>query len=338
VLPTRPAAYLGVYENGAPPGYQQITDFGQAAGRAPNLVGYFSGWAQPFAASFARQARAHGAAVLVQIDPTYASVAGIAAGSYDGYLRTFAASVAAFGRPVVIGFGHEMNATWYSWGYHHVPPATFVAAWRHLVTLFRDQGAGNVTWLWTVNASLASTGPLASWWPGARYVTWVGVDGYYYRPRDTFASVFAPTLRQVRALTGKPVLLSETAVGPAAGQPAKIGNLFAGVRRSGVLGLVWFDNAQHDGIYHQDWRLEGRPAAIAAFRAGAARLDGLAAVRRISQTGTKHARDRYFLDRDVRRAGTSSPSVAPGRCHVVRAGAERPSRRGSRGSRWTSAT
>jgi mannan endo-1,4-beta-mannosidase len=338
VLPARPGAYLGVYENGAPPGYQQITDFGQAAGRAPNLVGYFSGWAQPFAAGFARQARAHGAAVLVQIDPTYASVAGIAAGSYDGYLRTFAASVAAFGRPVVIGFGHEMNATWYSWGYHHVPPGTFVAAWRHLVTLFRDQGAGNVTWLWTVNASLASTGPLASWWPGARYVTWVGVDGYYYRPRDTFASVFAPTLRQVRALTGKPVLLSETAVGPAAGQPAKIGNLFTGMRRSGVLGLVWFDNAQHDGIYHQDWRLEGRPAAMAAFRAGAARLDGLAPVSRISQTGTKHARDRYFLDRDVHRAGTSSRSVTPGRCHVVRAGAGRPSPRGSRGSRWTSAT
>ncbi len=76
-----------------------------------------------------------------------------------------------------------MNATWYSWGYHHVPPATFVAAWRHVVTLFRDQGAGNVTWLWTINATLGSTGPIAAWWPGARYVTWVGIDGYYYRPR-----------------------------------------------------------------------------------------------------------------------------------------------------------
>ncbi len=44
--------------------------------------------------SFARQASAHGATTLVQIDPTYASVAGIAAGSYDGYLRSFADSVA----------------------------------------------------------------------------------------------------------------------------------------------------------------------------------------------------------------------------------------------------
>ena len=27
----------------------------------------------------------------------------------------------------------------------------FVAAWRHIVTVFRALGARNVTWLWTVN-------------------------------------------------------------------------------------------------------------------------------------------------------------------------------------------
>ena len=26
-----------------------------------------------------------------------------------------------------------------------------MAAWRHIVTVFRQQGADNVTWLWTVN-------------------------------------------------------------------------------------------------------------------------------------------------------------------------------------------
>jgi hypothetical protein len=70
------------------------------------------------------------------------------------------------------------------------------------------------------------TGPIASWWPGARYATWVG-DGYYLRPSDTFASVFGTTIRQVRTVTSKPVLLSETAAGPRAGQFVKIGNLFA---------------------------------------------------------------------------------------------------------------
>jgi Glycosyl hydrolase family 26 len=271
-LPTDAASYLGVYENGPPHSYQPVAVFAKTVGRQPNLVGYYSGWGEPFRTSFAQTVSAHGAVTIMQWDPTGASVAGIAAGHYDSYLRSFAVSVRDFGKPVVIGFGHEMNATWYSWGKGHVPPRTFVAAWRHVVQLFRGEGTDNVTWLWTINADLPSTGPIARWWPGSGYVTWVGIDGYYYRPGDSFGSVFGKTIAQVRLLTGKPVLLSETAVGPIPGQAAKIGELFAGVQQYQTLGLIWFDIAQNSGIYHQDWRIENSPAAEAAFRRGAARL------------------------------------------------------------------
>jgi hypothetical protein len=265
-LPTALASYLGVYETGPPHTYRPDAEFAKAVGRQPNLVGYYSGWGESFAASFASTVHTHGAVTILQWDPTNASIAKIAAGGYDPYLRSFADSVRRFGQPVIIGFGHEMNAAWYSWGYTKVPPATFVAAWRHIVTLFRHQGAANVTWLWTINADLPTTGPIARWWPGARYVTWVGIDGYYYTPGDNFANVFGKTLAQVHALTDKAVLLSETAVGPVSGQPAKIANLFAGMRQYGTLGLIWFDIKQDDGPYHQDWRLENSPAAEAAFR------------------------------------------------------------------------
>ena len=189
-LPPEPAAYLGVFEPGAPPGYDAIAGFTQAAGRQPNLLGYYTGWLQPFDVSFARMLRTHGIIPYVQIDPTDASIAAITAGTYDDYLRSYADSVSDFGHAVVIGFGHEMNAPWYSWGYGHVPPPTFIAAWRHIVTLFRAEGADNVTWLWTLQADETGTGPVASWWPGAQYVTWVGIDGYYRYPSDNFASVF----------------------------------------------------------------------------------------------------------------------------------------------------
>jgi len=271
-LPTAAASYLGVYESGPPLTYQPVSVFTRATARQPNLVGYYSGWGEHFHAAFAQTVSGHGAVTILQWDPTNASVTGIAAGRYDAYLRSFADSVRQFGKPVVIGFGHEMNATWYSWGKGHVPPGTFVAAWRHIVRLFRGQGADNVTWLWTINADLPSTGPIADWWPGGDYVTWVGIDGYYYRPTDSFGSVFGKTIAQVRLLTHKPVLLSETAAGPGAGQPVKIGELFTGIRQYQALGLVWFDIAQNDGIYHQDWRIEDNPAAVAAFRRGASGL------------------------------------------------------------------
>jgi mannan endo-1,4-beta-mannosidase len=271
-LAPSPSSYLGVYEPDAPPAWTPVTGFTAAAGAQPNLVGYFSGWAEPFQASYARTLHAHKVIPFVQIDPTLASVAGIAAGDYDSYLRAYADSVRDFGHAVVIGFGHEMNAPWYSWGYGHTPPATFVAAWRHMVDLFRRQGADNVTWLWTINADQRGTGAIGQWWPGANYVTWVGIDGFYYRPSDTFSRVFGATIRQVHALTDRPVLLSETAVGPDAGQFAKIGDLFTGMRQAKALGLVWFDIRQHQGIDHQDWRIEGSQVAEAAFRLGISAL------------------------------------------------------------------
>jgi mannan endo-1,4-beta-mannosidase len=272
------ASYLGVFEPGAPPNFSAVATFTQAAGRQPNLLGYYSGWAEPFDTAYADMLRKHGIIPFVQIDPTDASVAAVAAGTYDDYLRSYADSVAEFGHNVVIGFGHEMNAPWYTWGYGHVSAKTFVAAWQHIVTLFGQEGADNVTWLWTLQADENGTGPIASWWPGAKYVDWVGIDGYYKLPSDNFVSVFGKTITQVQTLTNKPILLSETAVGADDDPFVNIPNLFSGMVKYKTLGLVWFDKDQQGGVGsdHQDWRIENNPYATASF--GLAARDQLASV------------------------------------------------------------
>jgi hypothetical protein len=66
----------------------------------------------------------------------------------------------------------------------------------------------------------------------------------------------------VRALTLDPILIAETGAPAGTGQPAKIVNLFAGIRAYGLLGCVWFD-AQGT----QDWRLAGSAALAALGRA-----------------------------------------------------------------------
>ncbi len=265
-LPTTKGGYLGVYEAGGPRSYQPVAEFATAAGEQPNLIGDFTNYPEPFPRAFAESAHDHGAAPLVQIDPAGVSLSAIAAGAYDAQLRAYANSVRTFRHPVVIGFGHDMNGFWYSWGDTHVSPATFVAAWRRIVTVFRAQGAVNVTWLWTV-ADISGTEPLSAWWPGSRYVTWVGVDGSYDLPSDTFSSVFGTTIDQVRQFTRKPVLLSQAAVWPQVGQTVKILDLFHGMATYDTLGLVWFDIAQHSpGV--QDPRIEDNQAAVYAFRLG----------------------------------------------------------------------
>ena len=261
---------VGVYEPGAPGSWSDIAEFTDATGIRPRIVVYYSPWNDPFAASFAQSAWSHDAYVLVQLQPNGVTLASIAAGGSDAYLRSYADDVVAFGHPVILSFGHEMNGTWYSWGDGHTSPATFVAAWRHVVRIFRAAGAANVTWLWAVNSVEGASSSLRQWWPGAAWVSWTGIDGYFFQATDTFGSVFGSTIADIRAFSSAPLLIAETAVGTTADRESQIDALFAGVRAERLAGVVWFDQAQHAGLYHQDWRLEDDSDALAAFATAAA--------------------------------------------------------------------
>jgi mannan endo-1,4-beta-mannosidase len=268
-LPAATGAYLGVYAQGLPDSYAPVSAFKSTTQATPDVVMYYSGWFVPFPGKFAATVANNGAVPLVQMDPDNISVSRIASGRYDGYLSAYAESVRAYKHPVVLSFGHEMNGTWYSWGYRHTPPTVFVAAWRHIVKLFRALQANNVTWLWTVNIINNTHGKSIprpdQWWPGSSYVNWVGIDGYYLKPSWKFAPLFGPTIAAIRKLTLDPILVAETGAVPAAGQPAKITDLFAGIRQYGLLGFVYFDSTNSIG---QQFGLTS-PAAVAAFHKGA---------------------------------------------------------------------
>lgn len=268
VSPTVSPLEFGVFEANEWKTWKPVEQFAAAVGRKPGIVLLYSGWDEPWQAKFAAMAYAHHAEPFVQIEPTGVTLQSIIDGRSDAYLRSYARSVRLYRHPVILSFAAEMNGSWYSWGAGHTKPTVFIGAWRHIVNVFRKAGAYNAAWLWTVNSTNASAAPVQQWWPGSRYVNAVGIDGYYYRPADTFKSVFGTTVTQIRTFTRAPILLSETAVGPAAGS-SKIAGLFAGISQDHLLGLVWFDQAQHHGIYHQDWRLEDSPASLAAFKKAA---------------------------------------------------------------------
>jgi mannan endo-1,4-beta-mannosidase len=265
-LPAAPGRYLGVFEQKSNLSVASVQEFATAIGRWPNILLSYSSWFERFQPGFAARAAAHGAIPMVQLQPLGISLAGIAAGRYDSYLRSYAAQVRAYRDPVILSFAHEMNGSWYSWGFPQVPPAIWVAAWRHVVDLFRADGASNVTWLWAPNVSEPGSPPLRDYWPGRSFVNWIGLDGYLETPAETFANVFGPSIVAIRSFTDQPILLAETAVGPAAGQVAKIPGIFSGVEADKLLGLVWFDVAQNGNINRQDWRLEDDPDGLAEFR------------------------------------------------------------------------
>ena len=148
---------------------------------------------------------------IIELDDANHTLAQIANGADDKPLETLATELGTMQTPVGIVFDHEFNGPWFSWGWQHVTPAQFVAAWRHIVTIFRSDGATNVTWIWNPNVTTPYTDPdLAAWYPGDAYVNWVGLDGYFYATTDTFTSVFTGTINQVRAFTKRPQIIMET--------------------------------------------------------------------------------------------------------------------------------
>jgi mannan endo-1,4-beta-mannosidase len=244
---------------------RHVQAFQRATGAHIQLVEFYNPFTSPFRRWEAQQATALGALPLIQLNPRNISLKRIAAGQYDQRIRQYADAVRAFRCRVALSFGHEMNGWWYTWGLPWTKPSTFIAAWRHIHDIFASEHASNVIWSWDPShlyqhyahksASLAS-----EWYPGDAYVDWIGLDGYL-RTGTTFGGIFGRQLRNIRSMTSKPVYIAETGVASGPGQAAQITGLFAAARKFRLTGLVWFDL---DG--KKPWRLEGRPAGLAAYR------------------------------------------------------------------------
>ena len=252
----------GVFVANATTAWKPVAAWSSLTGVRPGLVTYYSGWGDPFQSLFADEARHHGAVPLIQMEPRDVSLAAIVDGRYDSYLRTWASAARSYGHPVALSFGPEANGPFYSWGCDHSPATQYIAAWRHIHDVMTAAGARSILWTWDVNRMYYATCPLAARWPGAAYVNWVGVDGYWRGPGDTFASALEPTIRAVRRLSHKPVLIAETGAKRGSAAARWIRSVFAGATRLRLIGVVWFNYGDRLG----DYRLQDDPSALSAFR------------------------------------------------------------------------
>ena len=200
--------------------------------------------------------------------PTY-RLSRIAGGDFDPYLRSWADGIRSLGYPVAIRFAHEMNGDWYPWSEasNGNRPGEYVRAWRHVHDLFRAAGATNVTWVWSPNARWDDSTPtLSGFYPGDDYVDWVGLSGYYgigfHSDYRSFDEIFGPTITEIRAFSGKPLVVTETGASDATGRKAEwITETFRALpRHPDVIGLIWFEVDKE-----LDWRIVSSPAVARAF-------------------------------------------------------------------------
>lgn len=261
--------FIGAWLPDVPKTTGPIAKWNKAVGKKANILGFYSAFGDRLERERLENAWEAGALPMISWEPYEAKLADIAAGKYDSYLIQYGAALAATDIPTALIFAHEMNGWWFPW--NKEPSQDYVAAFRHVHTVFNRLGATNVIWVWSPNIDLADSRmkPMASYWPGDSFVDWVAPIGYYVWSggRKTFGELFTPTFRQVRKLTMKPVILAETAVPEVPEKPAYITELFTNVAsRKSIVGVVWFNYNKE-----RDWRVQSSAASLTAFREAVSR-------------------------------------------------------------------
>ena len=263
---------LGAYTPGAPAKADALDDFAEMVGRQPEIVMYYRDFDLPLLyTNEIENLRATGQTPMASWEPGNQRLADIAAGDYDDYLRKQAALAKAWGSTLMIRFGWEMNGGWYSWGSSQNEPWEFVAAWRHIVEVFRAEGANNVEWVWAPNVEAGGKLPFEPYFPGDAYVDHVALDGYNWGTAPSWgrwqslADVFKVSYDQITALSTKPVMITETSSSEQGGSKADwittgylraIPQLFPRIST-----VIWFNKVQED-----DWRIDSSAASLAAYR------------------------------------------------------------------------
>lgn len=194
-------------------------------------------------------------------DPTF-TLDRILAGEFDGDLAAWADQARAFGSPLIVEYGTEVNGDWNPWSAEYnggldVGPDKFKRAFRHLVGVMRGRGASNITWALHYNVQNFPGGDPrnvpSAYYPGDDVVDWVGVSAYgSERSTDSRCPSFrslvdgmAPQLRA--ATTQKPFFIFEfgiTSNNPSCPSAPWISDAFAdllGGRWPEIRGFSWWN-------------------------------------------------------------------------------------------------
>ena len=284
--PPRASIQLGAYVRGAPGSGQTLDEYANLVGQKPALVMWYRGLDQPlmYSSEISNLAE-RGQTPMISLEPVDAngndiSLARIAAGEYDSYIHAAATVAKEWNRRLLIRFAYEMNLSpgaGIPWGGGQGAAAgnsaaDYVAAWRHVVEIFRADGATDAEWVWAPNVDDGGI-PFTQYFPGDAWVDEVGLDGYNWGSAfsssghswlslgETFGSSYA-TLTQ---LSSKPVMITEVASAEVGGEKGawiesgfldEIPRLFPR-----VAAVIWFDVQKE-----ADWRVDSSAASLAAFR------------------------------------------------------------------------
>jgi beta-mannanase len=267
----------------------QAAESAQNVGRKFAIDHRYYPWATAMPDAYDKWTAAHGHIPMISVCSCYWDQANtpvmwadIAHGRYDLYLISIADGFKALKVPTFFGFDAEpeTNVVGYSQNPHGTA-ADYVAAFRHVVDVFRARGATNVAFVWSVTgyafqSASKESGVAASTYPGDAYVDWLGVDPYNFDHGGAWHSLayeMGPWYEWARAThPGKPLMLSEWGSVEDPNQPSRKAQWFEQAsgdlqsQFSAVRAVVYFDEQKFEQATVHDWRIDTSTVALHAFR------------------------------------------------------------------------
>lgn len=144
----------------------------------PDILAWFTDWYGPIAEEKIEFCGSSNKIIpMITWQPVNTSLQDIKDGYHDPYIISFLQTLTAEAPDVdiLIRFAHEMEMRpkygkpWYDW--QGDEPETFIAAWRHVVTLGRAINS-NIKWIWSPGKADEYADP---YYPGDDYVDYVSV-------------------------------------------------------------------------------------------------------------------------------------------------------------------
>jgi hypothetical protein len=206
-IPPSGKAYVGAWVQPSAPGpynglvkveteQADLGEFQAQLGRPLGLVHVYQNWDQPVSNSLLNAISSTGAIPIIDwaCEGTNGdgTTVAIANGTFDSLITAFATQLKAYGKPVFLRWLWEPNldsggrATCEHQGSNTLAQdgANYAAAWQRIWNIFKGSGsnsvgATNVSFVW--NPGLAGNidpTVLSDFWPGYKYVDWIGIDGY----------------------------------------------------------------------------------------------------------------------------------------------------------------
>lgn len=130
-------------------------------------------------------------------------------------MKKYAEELVIFGEPIFVSTMGELNGNWFPWGQK---PETAKKVWQLMWHIFEDNGANEyATWVWEVYSPAAGNrkiDPPQNYYPGDKYVDWIGLSAYagtrFLSFGKSFSDMVAETYLDMRKdYPEKPIMQAE---------------------------------------------------------------------------------------------------------------------------------